>query len=59
MCDYSIYLSTPGVEIQHFVNNCDGIELTIEDNECEDWYTSLSETLHEIPQSKKKSQIFQ
>ena len=54
MGDDSIYPLTPVVEIQH-IGNSDGIELTIEDNECEGWYASCPESVHEIPQTKKRA----
>ena len=54
MGDDSIYPLTPVVEIQHIGNNSDGIELTIEDNECEGWYAPCLESVHEIPQTKKE-----
>ena len=43
------------IEIQHIGNNSDGIELTIEDNKFEGWYASCPESVHEIPQTKKKA----
>ena len=54
MGDDSIYPLTPVVEIQH-IGNSDGIELTIEDNECEGWYASCPESVHEIPNTKKRA----
>ena len=54
MGDDFIYPMIPVVEIQHIGNSSDGIELTIKDNECEGWYASCPESVHEIPQTKKE-----
>ena len=50
MEEENFYPISPEIEVQQLdLIQTGGIELTIEDNECDDWYPSFPEAIYENP----------